>query len=329
MWLSEVVLNNNTYIIGIEKLVESTDIGNLAKVTGAENVVKELGECSMPASLRIDSLRVPTPAVTGDSVLLRCVYELANEKLYAVKWYKDEREFFRYVPAAEPPLKMFPQKGVDVDMSRSDKHSIYLRNLSLESFGNYTCQVSTDRPFFRCVQTTRPLEVVVGSLCLYFSAAFRRTDSHGGEIRLRIGRQRVHTVQFREVQTCARAQVVHQRSAGQSLALFDPHKDLINLIEKTLKGYYCAQKAPSDLYDKETIVYPDQLESSSLALRFRLKPDVLHNGRVVLKCVATVKHIHAVTIKEIRAAGSKEARPLTTGLFLTALSFIILRLTRD
>ncbi|GIY98561.1 uncharacterized protein CEXT_302831 [Caerostris extrusa] len=46
-------------------------------------------------------------------------------------------------------------------MSRSDKHSIYLRNLSLESFGNYTCQVSTDRPFFRCVQTTRPLEVVV------------------------------------------------------------------------------------------------------------------------------------------------------------------------
>ncbi|GFV81708.1 uncharacterized protein TNCV_1703641 [Trichonephila clavipes] len=46
-------------------------------------------------------------------------------------------------------------------MSRSDKNSIYLRNLSLESYGNYTCQVSTDRPFFRCVQTTRQLEVVV------------------------------------------------------------------------------------------------------------------------------------------------------------------------
>ncbi|GFY68643.1 uncharacterized protein TNIN_173791 [Trichonephila inaurata madagascariensis] len=46
-------------------------------------------------------------------------------------------------------------------MSKSDKNSIYLRNLSLESYGNYTCQVSTDRPFFRCVQTTRQLEVVV------------------------------------------------------------------------------------------------------------------------------------------------------------------------
>ncbi|GBO39416.1 hypothetical protein AVEN_55597-1, partial [Araneus ventricosus] len=59
--------------------------------------------------------------------------------------------------------------------------------------------------------------------------------------------------------------------------------------------------AQSELADQETVVYPDQLESTSLALRFRLKPDVLHNGKVILKCVATINHIHAVTIKEIRA----------------------------
>lgn len=58
-------------------------------------------------------------------------------------------------------------------------------------------------------------------------------------------------------------------------------------------------------------MYPDQLESSSLALRFRLKPDVLHNGKVVLKCVATLKHMHAVTIKEIRAAGKKNTHTHT------------------
>ncbi|GFR26542.1 uncharacterized protein TNCT_317631 [Trichonephila clavata] len=70
-----------------------------------------------------------------------------------------------------------------------------------------------------------------------------------------------------------------------------------------LKWYINDQLAKSDLFDKETVVYPDQLESSSLALRFRLKPDVLHNGKVTLKCVATINHISAVTTKEIRASG--------------------------
>ncbi|GIY94947.1 uncharacterized protein CEXT_547561 [Caerostris extrusa] len=64
---------------------------------------------------------------------------------------------------------------------------------------------------------------------------------------------------------------------------------------------YIKPWAKSELSDQETVVYPDQLESTSLALRFRLKPDVLHNGKVILKCVATINHIHAVTIKEIRA----------------------------
>ncbi|GFV51961.1 uncharacterized protein TNCV_1323141 [Trichonephila clavipes] len=68
-------------------------------------------------------------------------------------------------------------------------------------------------------------------------------------------------------------------------------------------------KAHSELSDQELVVYPDQLESSSLALRFPLKPDVLHNGKVTLKCVATIQHIYAETVKEIRAAGSHMSKP--------------------
>lgn len=64
-------------------------------------------------------LHIPTPVVTGDSVVLRCAFELGNETLYAVKWYKNMAEFFRYVPASDPPLKTFPQIGIDVDVSNS------------------------------------------------------------------------------------------------------------------------------------------------------------------------------------------------------------------
>ncbi|GFS40244.1 uncharacterized protein TNIN_186631 [Trichonephila inaurata madagascariensis] len=60
-------------------------------------------------------LHVPTPVVAGDSILLKCEYELGNETLYAVKWYKNMGEFYRYVPASDPPLKTFPQAGIDVD----------------------------------------------------------------------------------------------------------------------------------------------------------------------------------------------------------------------
>ncbi|GFY55572.1 uncharacterized protein TNIN_408811 [Trichonephila inaurata madagascariensis] len=67
-------------------------------------------------------LHIPNPVVTGDSVRLRCAYELGNETLYAVKWYKNMGEFFRYVPASDPPLKKFPQTGIDVDQ-RDQTHA--------------------------------------------------------------------------------------------------------------------------------------------------------------------------------------------------------------
>lgn len=200
-------------------------------------------------------------------------------------------EFFRYVPASDPPLKTFPQVGIDVDMSRSDNSTVFLRNLSLESFGNYTCQVSTDKPYFRCVQTTRQLEVVVppsdGPVLMEEKSDYELGDN-----------------------------VSILCNSGKA----KPAPEL--------KWYINDQLAPSELSDQETTVYPDQLESSSLALRFRLKPDVLHNGKVVLKCVATLKHIHAVTIKEIRAAGVKTAEEYTWLLLVIAFLLITFQVTQ-
>ncbi|GIX83034.1 uncharacterized protein CDAR_302451 [Caerostris darwini] len=80
--------------------------------------------------LRINMLHIPNPVVTGDSVRLRCAYELGNETLYAVKWYKNMGEFFRYVPASDPPLKKFPQTGIDVDSTSERVVRLYLSYLT-------------------------------------------------------------------------------------------------------------------------------------------------------------------------------------------------------
>lgn len=237
------------------------------------------------ARIRISSVHVPSPAVTGDSVILKCMFDLGSETLYALKWYRNMREFFRYVPAANPPLKTFPQDGIDVDMSRSDKTTVYLRNLSLQSFGNYTCQVSTDKPHFRCVQTTKHMEVVV-------------PPSDGPVL----------------------TEDKSEYELGDNVSILCNSGKAKPAPE--LKWYINDQLAQSELSDQETVVYPDQLESSSLALRFRLQPEVLHNGRVVLKCVATLKHIHAETVKEIRAAGTRNSEEQMGIIFWVFLIFL-------
>ncbi|XP_042903756.1 cell adhesion molecule 2 [Parasteatoda tepidariorum] len=238
-------------------------------------------------TLRISMLHIPTPVVTGDSVRLRCRYELGNETLYAVKWYKNMGEFYRYVPASDPPLKTFNQTGIDVDMSKSDNSTVYLRNLSMDSYGDYTCQVSTDKPYFRCVQATKTLQVVVppsdGPILMTEKAEYELGDN-----------------------------VSILCNSGKS----KPAPEL--------KWYINDQLVQSEQSDPETVVYPDQLESTSIALRFRLKPDVLHNGKVILKCVATVNHIHAVSIKEIRAIGSKQLELHKCLFYLTIVITLIL-----
>lgn len=42
-----------------------------------------------------------------------------KETLYAVKWYKDNEEFYRYVPKADPPQQSYRVDGVQVDVSIS------------------------------------------------------------------------------------------------------------------------------------------------------------------------------------------------------------------
>lgn len=41
-----------------------------------------------------------------------------SETLYSVKWYKDNEEFYRYVPKANPPQNSYKVEGIRVDVSR-------------------------------------------------------------------------------------------------------------------------------------------------------------------------------------------------------------------
>lgn len=68
--------------------------------------------------LRDVHIRVPQYVRNGDDALLMCNYNLENDTLYSIKWYRGRREFFRYLPKENPAIKLFPVSGISVEVKK-------------------------------------------------------------------------------------------------------------------------------------------------------------------------------------------------------------------
>lgn len=97
---------------------------------------------------------------------LHCRFDMGGEELYAVKWYKDDHEFFRYSPAHRPGTGtlQFPVAGVQVESERTycnrNGCDLLLTNLSRPlSSGAYRCEVSSEAPAFRLASQTHNVTV--------------------------------------------------------------------------------------------------------------------------------------------------------------------------
>lgn len=67
--------------------------------------------------VRFTSLGVPGSVSKGDSIWLECGYDLEGDELYSVKWYKDNVEFYRFMPSYKPSAQMYSLSGVFLDVS--------------------------------------------------------------------------------------------------------------------------------------------------------------------------------------------------------------------
>lgn len=63
-------------------------------------------------------ITVPQYRVPGESALLHCDYEMGNDSLYSLKWYKDHEEFYRFVPKSKPKTNWYNVDGVKIDVSK-------------------------------------------------------------------------------------------------------------------------------------------------------------------------------------------------------------------
>ncbi|XP_066249284.1 uncharacterized protein [Euwallacea similis] len=114
------------------------------------------------STLKGMTLTVPRAVRAGHSVTLGCEYDLENAPLYSIKWYREDAEFYRYVPKEEPPIRVFPIQGIRVDVSVSNANSVTLLSVGPEISGQFKCEVSADAPLFhtQLLSTTMTVAVV-------------------------------------------------------------------------------------------------------------------------------------------------------------------------
>ncbi|XP_021945812.2 uncharacterized protein LOC110844026 [Folsomia candida] len=127
--------------------------------------IKELGIIlfiigSVVGKLRLSRVMVPPFKMKNENATLECPFELGTDRLYAIKWYKDNEEFFRYVPRYRPPIHTHHLAGVSVSMEGSDQKFVTLRHLDLRSTGTYRCEVSAEGPSFASVSGEGKMTVI-------------------------------------------------------------------------------------------------------------------------------------------------------------------------
>ncbi|XP_042228252.1 uncharacterized protein LOC121870485 [Homarus americanus] len=65
--------------------------------------------------LTLYGIEVPVYKFRGEDAQLECQYNGGTDPLYSVKWYKDDREFYRYLFKKPKPKTTFTTPGVNVN----------------------------------------------------------------------------------------------------------------------------------------------------------------------------------------------------------------------
>ncbi|CAM1311577.1 Uncharacterised protein g5741 [Pycnogonum litorale] len=112
-------------------------------------------------ALKIFEIKIPPEVFAGKDVRMQCLYQMGKPLLYSLRWFKDDVEFYSYMPKEHPKVKTFPVLGVNLDDELSFREKMILRNVSYMTSGNYSCEVSEEFPSFKTVKLTTNLNVNV------------------------------------------------------------------------------------------------------------------------------------------------------------------------
>ncbi|XP_076653129.1 uncharacterized protein LOC143359227 [Halictus rubicundus] len=214
-------------------------------------------------ALRMTALQIPHHVVLNETVRMQCNFNLDDERLYSVKWYKDGHEFYRFVPQDKPKVQTFVVPGVHVNTHKSTEKSVVLQNISLTSAGRYRCEVSAEAPAFQTVSDHADMMVVV--------LPDEGPRISGGRARYQVG------------------EVVHMNCTSA------PSKPAA-----LLTWFINGDPADTQYLRGPHITAVDEkgLETAVLGLQFRVANKHFKRGDMKLKCLATIATVYLQSNEE-------------------------------
>ncbi|XP_075748772.1 uncharacterized protein LOC119172631 isoform X2 [Rhipicephalus microplus] len=218
-------------------------------------------------------MSAPSAAIHGRGMWLNCSFDLESDELYSVKWYKNDTEFYRYIPRDRPPAQNYDLPGVVVDMSRSREGHVFISSVNLSTEGNYRCEASAEAPSFQTVVQEKEVKVFV-------------IPDHPPTIR---GTRSKYGVGERVDVSCR---------APYSL----PPAKLVWLVND--------QEVPfTDVRELETLYDSEGLQSSGAVLSFTLRPHHMAGSWLRLKCVSVISEVYLTSSEELIAGNTEPSIP--------------------
>ncbi|XP_045137266.1 uncharacterized protein LOC123519814 [Portunus trituberculatus] len=222
---------------------------------------------------------IPVYKIRGENAELYCHYDVEGEVLYSVKWYKDDEEFYRYMPGTSSslsttsPQSIFPRPGIYVDSSKSNASRVVLTDLDFRTSGLYRCEVSVENTFNTLNRFGRMLVVELPTSEPQIGGV--RDKYVSGEV------------------------LEANCTAGRS----HPAATLTwHVNNKEVPRKYTHAYAP--------VLHVDQLETSILGLRLLLEDHHFTDGVILLRCTATVAALDTRSDQDFLQMESRPVEPL-------------------
>ncbi|KAF8790686.1 hypothetical protein HNY73_005673 [Argiope bruennichi] len=250
----------------------------------------------------------------GDTHIHHLTSLVTNWKRKCIlKWYKNDVEFYRYVPNDWPPGQFLPLPGIRVDLSKSNKNSVYLRHVDLNSSGIYRCEISAEAPSFDTAEAEKEMKV--------FVLPSEGPTLTGGNQEYRIGDTVVVNCTSAKSKPAATLRwyindelITKENNAPTT----NPRVAASNMLKsENLKKVdftqFNAEVGPEYETEYSTTRHADGLETSSLGLKFVVTSKHFQNGNMKLKCTATISRIYTMSNEEMVFGGRQQ----TSGLHIS------------
>ncbi|XP_056631945.1 uncharacterized protein LOC130442015 [Diorhabda sublineata] len=217
---------------------------------------------------------VPEAVKRGSNVTLVCDYDLESAALYSIKWYKDEEEFYRFVPKEAPPDQSFDVPFINVDISKSNSSEVTLVSVERETSGEFKCEVSADAPLFHTDIQVAKLQVV---------------DIPEDKPVLRVEVQKIAPGAY------LRANCSTPPSYPTANVTWVLNNKVMNLSRHNsdidFKGIYRSPDIDHDVHIAKSIFHFDSLpglETTQSTFAVKTRPDLFIKGKITLRCLATM-----------------------------------------